>query len=235
LRAVYIQDLEDKVSSSSADGLIILTGDLFHHLQVARVNKSEEIKLFNGQGLIATALVENLSKKSIDLKILGTQTEVRNSFIDVLLGIPKREALESCIKLAVELKVNNLFLFESKYSQKVKLEEKRVNALVASAIEQSNNPWSPNIIWLEDITDFKEKNYTNILFFQSEIIKPNFKIETSTKNLLIIGPEGGWSKDEHEYFLKFPNAHSINLATAIMRTPTAMSCAVGFLHGYSEA
>lgn len=228
MRAIF----EPHLKNASNDESYIVKDDSFHHLaNVVRVKLGEFVKIFNGNGLEVTSEVSLIEKKQLKLKFLSVKNHERNRLsIDVLIGTPKKEALEQCLKQSVELGVGRIFLAETAFSQKHFISTDRQQSLLVSSLEQSNNPFLPIV---EEIK-FQEApvaNYDQVLLFDS-VNKGLAPLRSdSQKILIVLGPEGGFSVSELEWWKSHPQTVGIHLPTGIMRTPTALSCAIGFTLG----
>lgn len=221
MRASYQKDL--KVSSE-----YIIKGESYHHLaHVIRIEVGEEILLLDGQGLEVRCQVDQVSKKEILLKTLSYEEKMLQYRIDVALGMPKKDALDLSLKQAVELGVHTCYLVKSSHSQLKIPESDRLQKLLISALEQSNSPHLTQLV----PTSFEKIDYTLydqviVLDSQSQGVHSQM---AKGKCLLIIGPEGGFSASELEFFDSVPNLLRLNLPTPIMRTPTALSCGFGVI------
>ena len=139
MRAAYIEDLISQDQYS-------LTGEILHHLvNVIRIGKEEELLLLNGKGLSVSTLVTEVTKKSLTLKKVSEKTTESKFCIDLILGIPKKEALELSLKEAVELGFRKIYLVRGSYSQNKVPEKERIQSLLISALEQSNSPFLPEV------------------------------------------------------------------------------------------
>jgi 16S rRNA (uracil1498-N3)-methyltransferase len=228
LRAIFDSDLK----TSSLGEILVVKGDSFHHLaNVVRVKQGESIKIFNGVGLEVTTEALNIEKKQISLKVVTVREHgSRPVTIDVLIGTPKKEALEQCLKEAVELGVSKIYLAETNFSQKHFLTPERQHSLLVSSLEQSNNPFLPEIVNIKP-SELSLESYEQIVLFDSvNSGVGSFKPQIS-KILIVIGPEGGFSESELGWWKSHPQTLTVHLPTAIMRTPTALSCAIGFTLG----
>lgn len=222
MRALYQSPL--KVEDS-----YVLKDEPLHHLvNVVRIEKGEEILLLNGEGLRIKTIVEEVSKKSVLLKTLAFETQELPFRMDLALGMPKRDALELSLKQAVELGFGKIYLIRSEYSQMKFPEEDRAQKLLISALEQSNASHLPQIIettW--DKIPFS--TYKESILFDS---RPNGvlnSLDVEINHILIIGPEGGFSPSEHEFFGQLANLKTLNLPTPILRTPTAIATGAGIV------
>jgi 16S rRNA (uracil1498-N3)-methyltransferase len=225
MRALFQKDL-------SIQDSYLIRGDAAHHLvNVVRVEMDEEILLLNGAGLTVKTQVSSLSKKEIILKCIASTTVNQNIKMDLALGIPKKEALELCLKQAVELGFRKIYLIRSDYSQTRLPEMERLESLIISAIEQSNSAFMPEICPMS-WDKIPVSDYGEILMMDSQSDSQNDNMPKNTDpKLLIVGPEGGFSKEERDFLHKLPNIRILNLPTPILRTPTAVSAGAGIILG----
>lgn len=224
MRAFYLKDLTQQDVYS-------LKGDEAHHLiNVVRLQVSEELLLLNGQGLMVLTAVEFVSRKELVLKYIRHEVRVHSSMIDLALGIPKKEALELSLKQAVELGVGRIFLVRGEYSQ-IKIPDlERLEALLINALEQSNSSHLPQLS-SSDWESLPFGDYAQINWMNSQPTAPLSLSSTKGRQLLMVGPEGGFSPNEVHQISKLENLQTIYLPTPILRTPTAISAGVGFLFG----
>lgn len=209
-----------------------LKGDASHHLiNVLRIKINEEVLLLNGAGLIVRTKVGSFTKKEMVLTKIDSIESSRKINMDLALGIPKKEALELCLKQAVELGFRNIYLVRGQYSQTRLPEPERLQSLLISALEQSNAAFLPQIInaaWEE----IPGNEYGEILMMDSQNKSQHSKhLKNDHSKLLIVGPEGGFSPEEMNFIYKMPNIRILNLPTPILRTPTAVSAGAGILIG----
>jgi 16S rRNA (uracil1498-N3)-methyltransferase len=224
MRAHWLKDLTIQDTYS-------LKGDSLHHLvNVIRIEAGEDLMLLNGLGLVVETRIETISKKEMLLKYKTHQETDRNYHYDLALGMPKREALELCLKQATELGFRKIYLIRSDYSQMRFPESDRTQKLLISALEQSNAPFLPEVIessW-EDIpwTVFQEA----LLLDSQTKLQTKAQVENSTApRLLVIGPEGGFSPRELVYLHGLEAVRVVNLPTPILRTPTALATGAGLM------
>lgn len=220
MRAHFYSDLTVKNEYS-------ITGDGLHHLvHVIRIDQGEELLLLDGKGQHVLTQVTMISKKEMRLAFKSSHQHQRKYEISLVLAMPKKDALELSLKQAVELGFKQIFLVKSDYSQMKFLETERLQSLLVSALEQSNAAFLPEIIsakWSE----ISWSNFKSILMLDSQSA-PN-KGSSSRPDLLIVGPEGGFSPNELEFLRSITNLTSLTLPTPIMRTPTALAVGTGIM------
>jgi 16S rRNA (uracil1498-N3)-methyltransferase len=197
-------------------------------VNVIRVERDEELLLLNGKGYSVTTRISEVTKKSLVVKRLSeSQTEIKHK-IDIAIGIPKKEALELCLKEAVELGLRKIFLVRSAYSQTRIPDTERIESLLISALEQSNSAFLPEVRESSWET-LPWNDYGTVLLLDSQEGKASGSNARSPENLLIIGPEGGFSPSELEFLRSQNSVESLLLPTPILRTPTALAVGAGIL------
>lgn len=222
MRAVYIEDL-------ISEDQYVLNGDILHHLvNVIRIEKDEELLLLNGKGLSVTTVVTEVAKKSLTLKKIADKTSAPKFHMDLVIGIPKKDALELSLKEAVELGFGKIYLVRGAYSQNRVPEKERITSLLISALEQSNSAFLPDVLET-DWETIPWNDYGTVLLLDSQSGKESSSRSISDRNLLIVGPEGGFSPEELESLRGKKNLESLLLPTPIMRTPTAVAAGAGVL------
>lgn len=212
---------------SLAAGPLQLKDEAFHHLAtVVRVRAGDEILLLDGQGARARARVLEVGKRTVDLAVSAPERAETSPAWDALLVVPKREALESMLKMAVELGVRKVWLLRGDYSPEKIPEAPRLQALLRSALEQSNNPWMPVVHTLEGWHEVPWSEYARVLVFdQRGAANDDLRLTSSDGILTVIGPEGGFSERDQ---VSWPTVTLVALATPILRAPTAMAAAWGW-------
>ncbi len=222
MRAAYLAELDSRDE-------YLLSGDLLHHLvNVIRIEKSEELLLLNGLGFSVKTVVEEVSKKTLRLSRIEEKKSERAYTLDLILGVPKKDALELSLKEAVELGFRRIYLVRSDYSQTKVPEKDRINSLLVSALEQSNSLFLPEVI-AGEWESVPWNDYGTVLMLDSQTGHPGHTNSISPINCLIIGPEGGFSPRELQYLRSQPNLDPVLLPTPILRTPTAIATGAGLI------
>ena len=148
--------------------------------------------------------------------------------MDLILGLPKKDYLDEVLEKSVELGIRKILCFRSDYSQKQKIKDERVDRILINALKQSNNPYLPEIVFVERLLDDALEKYSTCYLFSldnHEGFADSLGVNEDVA--LIIGPEGGFSEEEERNFLGKPNVSAVHLPTSILRTPTAVVAAAG--------
>lgn len=207
--------------------------DAHHLINVLRVKPENEILLLNGNGIKAFSKVESVGKKSVNLKINRIVQCEKSQSPALGLCVPKKDYLETALRIAIELGVSEIYLFESEYSQRYELNPIRIDKILKSAYEQSNNPFCLNIIEAGKLSEIEQLPFKNIYFFNSQSNQASEcpdKTKIISSDLILIGPEGGFSATEIEILRGFNGINEVCLnSKPIMRSVTAIPFAFGYL------
>lgn len=223
MRAHWMKDLAVQDS-------YVLKDEALHHLvNVIRIEVGEDLLLLNGLGSKVFTQVESISKRELRLKFVSSVEEQRAFHFDLVLGMPKREALELSLKEATELGFRRIYLIKSDYSQMRFPEPDRIEKLLVSALEQSNAPFLPEVIESDwPVIPFSEYAEAILLDSQTKLTNQP-KASAAASRLLIVGPEGGFSPRELELLHSEEVVKVVNLPTPILRTPTAVATGAGIM------
>ncbi len=213
-----------------------------HATRVLRLEISDYIVLFNGDGNDYTCAISNI-KKSETLVIVKSFVKITNESplnITLLQGISSGDRMDYTIQKAVELGVKNIVPINTSRSV-VKLTNERAEkrlthwqSVVHAACEQSGRALVPTVAapislsaWLQANQNAapRASSATRILLNPigairlAELQKPTGNIE------LLIGAEGGLSQAEIDTALS-QGFQSVVLGARILRTETAALTAI---------
>ena len=237
MRAIYFPCKNQALGSR-----VELSGESYGRLtRTVRIKPGETLLLLDGEGGVLKGEVLLCASKSIQIKICEIchkKTTHRNA---LYLCLPKREALYLCLKQAVELGIMDITIVLSEYSQRYPLNHHRIKNIFISAIEQSNNPFLPvlrgPLKFNEFVESIKKKNMT---IFSSRPQNQSYSLPQENISFFgpkeedicfFIGSEGGLTIQEEE---RLAGHHIIHLPTHLLRTPTALSSAYGYLLGLQK-
>lgn len=146
--------------------------------------------------------------------------------INLFSSIPnKLEKIEFIAQKWTEVWVSNFYFFKSQRSQKIFLNENkvdRIKKIIQEAAEQSNRNKIPNFQIIEKIDFEKLKKEKNIFLHtkdENSLKLKEIKAKSWEKINIFIGPEWWFSDEEIEIFQK-NNFQKIFLWNRILRTET---------------
>lgn len=221
---------------------IVLNEEQNHHIKnVMRMKAGTLIRIVD---TTKTVFIGEVSyQKNVEIINLTRSDENSEIGVEIVLlaGLLKKEKWEWMIQKACELGVTKIIPLNTsrtivKLEQQDKKKIARFNKIALEACEQARRN---HLVVVEDVIDFKNiKEYCSDLNF---IAYEAFSNLTSLKNNLkqcqsitiIIGPEGGFSKEEVAFALK-NNYQAISLGKRILRAETASIAAINTIVNYFE-
>lgn len=188
--------------------------------KVFRLSAGDKVILFNGEGSDFEATFKILSKKESVL-VIDREIENKNTTkteLHIFQSIIKKDNFELIVQKCTEIGAFAFHPIISERSEKKDLNTERLVKISKEASEQSFRTTVPKIfepLQLEKaLENFDGELY--VLDFDGE----NIKDINANKIGIIIGPEGGWSEKEREYF-KTKNIKSVSLGNPVLRAETA--------------
>jgi len=215
-----------------------LTNDEAHYInKVMRIKTGKEIFITNGLGSLWKAIkLKNDCLEISELQKPYLFQEQEIYLLGIAVVIPK-SGFEDILKMCTEIGIDFIqpLFSERQVKKNLNFTRKilRWNSIIKEAVEQSERLWKPSILksmdiieWIK-IRDNKERVSISItredtsydlnqwLKKQQEFINKKGSIFWN-----VIGPEGGWSSREIDFFNKNNNTF-VKLSDNILRTSTA--------------
>ena len=209
-----------------------------HCIKVLRKATGDEIKITNGRGDLFTGKITDIESKKCRFEIINkTHYPKTSPPIHIAIAPTKKIDrfeffIEKCIEIGVE-EITPLLCFHSE-RKNIKLE--RLDKIMISACKQSKNFHFPKLNPLTSYNTIVEKITTQKLIGHcNNNEKINLKdCKFNEPTLILIGPEGDFSKDEINLALK-NGFQPISLGKSRLRTETAgiVACTIANLN-YEE-
>lgn len=177
-----------------------LSQESFQHLKARRVKRGELLSLRNFKDRKDYSYeILSLSKKSAELKLIKT-TLLAEEKLSALLAwaVVDSNVIEKTLPSLNELGLKKLILVYCDFSQKnIFLNLERFRKILISSSQQCGRNSLMEIEIFQSSDDFL-KNYPHsaLVDFQGQAL------ENAKEELLLIGPEGGFSERERELFFK---------------------------------
>lgn len=217
----------------------VFSDDRAHHLNVVRTRVGDEIRIFDGHGCAYEAKVQAITKKEVSLEILSLEEKKQQQQLVLFIGVPKKDAFEDILKIAVEAGFTAIIPLTTSYSQFEYVESDRLNKIIESALVQSNNFFWPKIysqLKLQDLNTLDLELDTTILFSSfAEGKNDEVNKQIWHRTGIFIGPEAGFSPAEEEQILasKFKTLRK-HLPCPILRAPTAVAVSAGYIYSQMQ-
>lgn len=215
--------------------------EIYNHIvKSLRAKIGEKILLIDENQMQYEVLVEKITKNSLETKIIKSYKSNRHlNFKLFLAQSPLRsEAQSLIIEKATELGLDGIYpiftdncvLKKSVISQKITKWQK----IMIEASKQCERAYVPTCFEPSDLnTLLKTVKFDRVLAFTERNANYNLKpylaknpIKKDEKILVIIGPEGGFSSQEFEYFER-NNITTLSLGDLILKAETAVIAALG--------
>ena len=215
-----------------------LTSKEKHYInKVMRIKVGNEIFLTNGEGSLWKAKKVNndlLEINNINDPYLFKKKD--NFLLGIAVVIPKN-GFEDILKMCTEIGIDSIqpLFSERQVNKKLNFKKKSIrwNLIINESVEQSERLWKPSLLNPVDITEWI-KSRTNqdrvsisvtredICVDLNQWLKKQIGFVNKKPSISwnVIGPEGGWSPKEIEFFIKNKTSF-VKLSDTILRTVTA--------------
>ena len=207
---------------------IVLDEDTSRHVvQVLRMKEGEKLNLTDGKGSLMTAEVIDAHKKHCSVKIIDTQHTTQDSRkVTIAISLLKNNSrFEWFLEKASEIGISEIIPLICERTEKQKFRYDRMKGICISAMLQSQQTW------LTLLHEPKQFNHLAIEQFENQQKFIAHCEESGTKNtlstikplnhsIILIGPEGDFSKQEIELALQ-NNFIPVSLGETRLRSETA--------------
>lgn len=203
-----------------------------HIINVLRKKEGDVLMFTNGKNYRFQTEIINLSKKTSELRVLSCEKFLETDYLHIGISILKSPSrFEIFLEKAVEIGINEITPIICKKTFKKNIKMDRCKKLIISAAKQSIKYQLPKLNNPVSFDNFiKSTNEKNRLIATCEELKKDYLSESFDKsktNVLLIGPEGDFTKDE----LNKAGIHNfkyVSLGDTRLRAETAgiVSCAI---------
>ena len=225
---------------SSADSIVVLNEENSKHIvQVLRMAEGRQINITDGLGTICTAEIVEAHKKKCTVKIIDTLKQIApaKKVCIAISPVKNSSRFEWFLEKATEIGVTEIVPLICERTEKQYLKYDRLRGILISAMLQSQQSWLPVLHEPIKFEKFVEENKSNHKFIAHceeqnktslKEITEQLSNEIITQSLILIGPEGDFSKEEIAIALQ-NNFIPISLGHTRLRTETAAMVAATLL------
>lgn len=201
---------------------------LYQWRNVLRFSAGDKVILFDGRSSDFLCEINILTKNEAKISVLKKeQGFIPNKKITLFVSLIKRENFELVLEKATELGVSNIVPVIADRSEKKSFNYERSSKIIIEASEQSGRSDIPALseeLKLEEVVNKYEKELNIFVFDPSG--RDSYKLVSKSNNPgLFIGPEGGFTPKELEFF-KEKEISVLRLGEQILRAETANIVAV---------
>lgn len=201
-----------------------------HCVRVLRKKIGDQLLLIDGKGTEAIAIIDSDNPKKCSGTILSkkTHTPNRNYYLHLAIAPTKSfDRMEWMLEKAIEIGVDEISFIETSNSERAKINIARCEKIAIAALKQSKQFFLPKINDLVLFENFiKAQNAADSKWIAwcetttTEHLSKQIPFPLPQKSVLLIGPEGDFSKSEIDLALK-NNYKTSSLGHSILRAETA--------------
>ena len=197
-------------------------------VSVLRLGVKSRILIFNGIDGEYAGEIQEIKKKSILINIVK---KVREQYfleeLKIYLANIKPEKMYLAIDLAIQLGATSITPIITEYVQYKQVNYDKINKRIIESTEQSNRLDKAEINKSINFISLIQQTEQRIIWANESEIKADINdLDIKLFHSILIGPEGGFSDREKKLILENQNFKSVTLGKTILRTETALACAI---------
>lgn len=200
-----------------------------HIVQVLRMQSGEQLQLTNGKGVLFTCEIKDDNRKKCAVSVIQ-KSEIGNPKSEIAIAISllkKATRFEWFLEKATEIGVTEIIPLICERTEKTAFKMERMNNILVSAMLQSQQCWLPVLHEPVKYASMQMGKWENAEKYIAHCEDENNKqplthklINKFTHKLILIGPEGDFTKREIELALQ-NNFVPVSLGNTRLRTETA--------------
>ncbi len=209
-------------------------GDFDYLTKVMRQKVGDAIFIFNGaDGEFSSEIIE-VTKKYLLLKVGEKIAELHVSKkVTLAFALVKNVRIDYIAAKATELGATSFQPILTQHTVVDKINYERFKANVKEACEQCERNDFPKILPLQKLDKILDDEKVFILCDESGVglkaVEVFKKIPQNKEIVVLVGPEGGFSKEEFLKMHKMKNIYSMSLGPRILRADTAIVAALALV------
>jgi 16S rRNA (uracil1498-N3)-methyltransferase len=210
-------------SPLAQNAVISLDEKSYHYLvHVMRCKDQEQILCFNGQDGEWMAALQTTGKKSAQLMIHKlNRKQTTPAFCALCPALIKKDNMDLVLQKATELGVTDIYPIISDHVVHVHFNKEHADLIVREASEQCERMTIPTIHQPMKLASVMADLPKDCLrYCLAERDEHSDFLPKSGKLAFFVGPEGGWSDKEKQFFKK-NNFNSLHFDVGILRAETA--------------
>jgi RsmE family RNA methyltransferase len=220
-----------------AHGRLRLGGRRLAHItSVLRLRPGDRLRVGELNGRIGSAELLAIDAESAELQVTLERDPPRPLPLTVVLALPRPKMLRRILRTLAEVGVKDIHLIhsyrvEKSYWQSPLLNAAALEEALLSGLEQGVDTQLPTVYRQRRFRPFAEDVLPGLCDgVQALLADPAaaqvYPASPSGPGLLIIGPEGGFIPFERA-LLEQAGARPVSLGARVLRTETALHCALG--------
>lgn len=221
-------------------------GDFDYLVKVMRKKAGDEIFVFNGKNGEYLAEIAAIEKKNLSINIKEQVfAQMPSSNVTLAFAPVKNVRIDFVATKSTEMGVGKFVPIITHHSVVDKINEERFAANIKEACEQCERNDMPQIVPIKKLEKFlgevagKEDKIlilcdeSGVGLKASQILPKVFADKKTAQEIIVlIGPEGGFSKEEFAIMREIKNLHSMSLGERILRSDTAIIAALALINEF---
>lgn len=206
-----------------------------HYLKdVMRAKLNQSIIVFNGKDGEWEATIKQINKNYITIQAIQNtkQQPILAKELCLCFALVKWNILRNVIRQATELGINVLQPVLTDYTIVRNINITKLEMCAIEAAEQCRRLTIPKILNVVNFHEICEKYHNNLVICNENdrTNTPELALPKINNPILLIGPEGGFSKDE----LSYQGLSHMSLGNEILKVDTAVVCALTYLKAFAQ-
>jgi 16S rRNA (uracil1498-N3)-methyltransferase len=233
--------VESAVLAGAAPGaqLVLAGAEGRHAATVRRIGVGEQLLLADGEGLVATCLVQAAAPAQLDLQVVDVSAEPEPQPRFVLVqALAKGERDDQAIETATELGVDEVVPWQASRSivqwrgERGEKARRKWESTVRAAAKQSRRSRTPVIAELVTskalATRLAAASAAFVLHEDATDALATATLPASGEVVVVVGPEGGVTPEEVAAF-EAAGARTVRLGSSVLRSSSAGPAALAVL------
>ena len=212
-------------TNNTEDEFFLESEESKHICKVLRKKEGERIFFTDGKGSLITGNIVNAGIKKTKIKVISREKKKKhNYFLHIAISPTKNiQRYQWFLEKATEIGIDEITPIICSHSERKRINIERCNKMLISALKQSIRYHLPKLNECKRLSDLLDDDFIGEKYIahchEKKKLKLN-KIKTKKNNLILIGPEGGFSQKEVDIAI-INNFQPISLADNRLRTETA--------------
>ncbi|MDR1524695.1 MAG: 16S rRNA (uracil(1498)-N(3))-methyltransferase [Tannerella sp.] len=210
-----------------------------HCARVLRLKTGDRITLTDGKGFLYEAILVDAHPGHCRIDITGKLKQKLPWNFDVHIAVSpakNMDRMEWFVEKATEIGINRITCLRCRYSERREIKLQRLNRIAVSAMKQSQKTTLPEISEITDFQNFIAHNTADTGGYkmighcagsEKKLIKDIYK--PGKNALILIGPEGDFSKEEIDAAIS-AGFYPVSLGESRLRSETAALAACHTIH-----
>jgi 16S rRNA (uracil1498-N3)-methyltransferase len=210
-----------------------------HAIKVLRHKPGDLLNVTDGRGVLYQATIIKANASKCEFSVASKSIiEPKNYTIHLAIAPTKNvERIEWLVEKIVEIGVNKISILPTKHSERNRIKIDRLYKKAISALKQSGQYYLPEINQQADFTEFIKQQPADEKFIahvdESNEVHLQNAAGKSKNYIVLIGPEGDFSKDELHMAIE-AGYIKVSLGKNRLRTETAGMAACHILNLVNE-